>query len=256
MNSPYGYSPGGGQPPGYNPYAAPGAPQYGGGFRPPAGAVAYQAHGGALKWIYLACLLGGYAVMALGGLFASTSRHNEDVGAAIAVLGFFVAFFARLVVGLIWIYSAWSAIPADYRITSTGKRVSPGEAVGFLFIPFFNLYWMFVASGGLCDALDYLLRSAGSTRTAPKGLSLGACICQFVPYVNLLVAPFLWFFFMLSVDSTARDLQAAAASGGAGAPQGFGGGYGGPAGGYGGPPAGGYGAPQAGYGGAGYGPPR
>ncbi len=265
MNAPYGFSPGGGmppgggQPPGYNPYAA---PQAGAGFRPgtPAG-IQYRAHGGGLKWAYLGCLLGGLVVAGIGGAV------GDDVGAVLAVIGVLTAFFGRLVVALIWIYGAWAAIPADYRVTSTGKRVSPGEAIGFLFIPFYNLYWMFVASGGLCDALDYLLRSSGSQRTAPKGLAMGAAICQFIPYVNLLIAPFLWFFYMLGVDSAAQELQnTTSMNGGAGAagaaPQGFGApaGYGAPpAGGYGGPPGGGYGAPPGGgYGGppgGGYGGP-
>jgi len=247
MSAPYGYSP-----PGYgqshNPYAAPqafGSP----GFAPMGGGgpIAYRAHGGALKWVYLASLLGGIALMVLGGIVGSAA--DEDVGAALAVLGGLSALFVRLIVSLIWLYGAWSAVPVDYRVTSSGKRVSPGEAVGFLFIPFFNLYWMFVASGGLCDALDFMLRSSGTNRSAPKGLALAGCIFQLVPYMNILIAPFLWFFYMLQVDGVAKELEAAAARGpAAGGP---GGGYGAAPAGFGGAVPGGYGAPPAGgYGGA------
>ncbi len=256
MNAPYGFS-GGGAPP-YNPYAAPHA-QYGAFGRPPsAGPISYRAHGGGLKWAYLGMLLGGILLMGVG------AAVQDEIGAALIGLGALMMLFGRLVVAVIWVYGAWAAIPADYRVTASGKRVSPGEAVGFLFIPLYNLYWMFVASGGLCDALDYLLRSAGSSRTAPKGVSLAACICQFIPYINILVAPFVWFFFMLGVDSAAQELQTASAGAGGAGPQGFGAGGGYGAGGYG-PPAGGFGAPQGGYGPPpggyggpppGYGPPR
>ncbi len=237
MSSPYGYSP-----PGYgqshNPYAAPqafGPPGYSP--QAPQSPIAYRAHGGGLKWAYLATLLGGIAVGILGGIIAAAGE--EDVGAAIAVLGLLAAFFGRLVFALIWLFVAWDAVPVDYRVTSSGRRVSPGEAVGFMFIPFFNLYWMFVASGGLADALDYMSRSSGSHRQAGKGTSLAACICQFIPYLNFLVAPFVWFAFMFQIDGAAKALeQASAAGAGAGAgPQGFGA----PAGAYGAPPAGGYG---------------
>jgi hypothetical protein len=249
MNAPYGFSPGGGMGQ-HNPYAAPHARFPGFGPPQPTGPIAYRAHSGALKWAYLGSLLGGILVMVLGGVLGGAGE--EEIGFGLVGLGALLALFGRLIIALMWTYSAWAAIPADYRITGSGKRVSPGEAIGFLFVPLYNLYWMFVVSGGLCDALDYLLRSSGSHRTAPKSLSLVACIFQFVPYLNILVAPFLWFFYMLSFDSAAMALQTASASGASGAgPQGFGGG------GYA-PPAGGFGAPVGGYGGAppGYGPPR
>ncbi|HQY62881.1 MAG: DUF4328 domain-containing protein [Myxococcales bacterium] len=255
MNAPYGFSPAGGMSGqhgaqgAHNPYAAPHAARFPG-FGPPqpTGPIAYRAHSGALKWVYLASLVGGIALMVLGGVAGGAGA--EEVGVVLALLGGTLALFGRLVIALMWTYSAWAAIPADYRVTGSGKRVSPGEAVGFLFVPLYNLYWMFVVSGGLCDALDYLLRTSGSHRTAPKSLSLVSCIFQFVPYMNILVAPFLWFFYMLSFDSAAMALQTASASGGGAGPQGFGGG------GYA-PPAGGYGAPMGGYGGPppGYGPP-
>lgn len=250
MSSPYGYSP-----PGYgqshNPYAAPqafGAPGYGPMGGAPMGPVAFKAHGTGLKWAYLASLLGGYGIMLVGGCIIGAGE--DEVGAGILLFGMVLAVFLRLVFALIWLYGAWDAVPHDYRVTASGKRVSPGEAVGFLFIPLFNIYWMFIASGGLCDAYDFMLRSSGVHRAAPKGTALGACISQLIPYINMLVGPFVWFAYMLQVDNTAAALEAAsasAASGAGGAPVGFGGhapaaaGYGPPAGGYGGPPPGGYG---------------
>ncbi len=247
MNAPYSPP---GAPPAYNPYAA---PQVAGGFAfgPPMGLgpVAYRPHGGGLKWVYLASLLGGYALVGVGAAVAAGGE--EDAGIAVLAFGAIMAVFVRLIVALVWIYGAWAAIPPDYRLTSTGRRVSPGEAIGYLFIPFFNLYWMFVVSGGLCDAVNSLLRSSGSYRTAPKGLSLAACICQFVPYGNALIAPFLWFFFMLSLDAASQAAASSGSSADSAAAQGFGGGLSGP------PPAGGYGyasPPGGGYGG-GYGPP-
>lgn len=241
MNAPYGFSPGGS-----NPYAAPHVRFPG--FGPPlaTGPILYRAHSATLKWGYLGSMLAGIALVILGAAL------EESVGMGIVGLGVLFAFFGPLFFTIVWLHSAWAAIPADYRVTANGKRVSPGEAVGFLFVPFYNLYWMFVASGGLCDALDYLLRSAGSPHKAPKTVSLLACIFQLVPYLNSFVAPFMWFFFMFTFDRAARALESAAASGSGASPQGFGGGgYPPPAGGFGAPLAGGYGGPPPGYG-----PPR
>ncbi|MEM7146318.1 MAG: hypothetical protein AAF591_14370 [Verrucomicrobiota bacterium] len=46
------------------------------------------------------------------------------------------------------LYTCWNALPKKYRATS------PGAAVGFLFIPFYNFYWAFIAYGKLADGFD------------------------------------------------------------------------------------------------------
>jgi len=62
--------------------------------------------------------------------------------------------FATILIWIYWIvysliilYRAWRLIPPSQA------RTKPGLAVGFLFIPLFNLYWFFVAFWGL--ATDY-----------------------------------------------------------------------------------------------------
>jgi hypothetical protein len=61
-----------------------------------------------------------------------------------------------LIVGIacysVLLYRAWALIQ-DGRL-----RPTPGRAVGFLFIPFFNTYWFFVAVFGLARALNRCVR--------------------------------------------------------------------------------------------------
>ena len=69
------------------------------------------------------------------------------------------------------------------------KRTTPGKAVGFLFIPFFNLYWMFVAYHGLAKDIDtYLDQNRQSKAPRPSsGLVLATVILMlvsFVPYLG------------------------------------------------------------------------
>jgi predicted Ser/Thr protein kinase len=45
-------------------------------------------------------------------------------------------------------YSCWAALPPPYRSTT------PGRAVGFLFIPGFNAYWIFVSLGKLAEGYN------------------------------------------------------------------------------------------------------
>ncbi len=89
-----------------------------------------------------------------------------------AALG--IAGFAGLAAGvfyLMFLYKCWSLIPQGWA------RTTPGKAVGFLFIPFFNLYWMFVAQVGLSvdvnRVLDVCKKEHLKTTT---GVAIGMCV--------------------------------------------------------------------------------
>ena len=69
------------------------------------------------------------------------------IGIPILIIG--VAFGAML------LYQCWKLIPADIA------RTTPGKAVGYSFIPFFNLYWFFVAFKGLGEDMNETLRQRG-----------------------------------------------------------------------------------------------
>lgn len=85
------------------------------------------------------------------------------------------------------IYKMWGAIQDGYA------RTQPGSAVGLLFVPLFNLYWMFQVFPGF--AKDY------NAYVARHGLSLPPlstsiftvyvilCIMSVFPYLGLLVVP-------------------------------------------------------------------
>jgi hypothetical protein len=67
-----------------------------------------------------------------------------------AIIGFF--FFLSFY-PLVLLAKMWAAIQDD--MTS----VSPAKAIGFLFIPFFNLFWIFRVWAGYADEYDnYVLR--------------------------------------------------------------------------------------------------
>lgn len=74
----------------------------------------------------------------------------------------------------IWLYQSWKSIPQQER------EVSPGKSVGMLFIPFFNLYWIFVALPGLSGNLSRSLGRRGIPTGAGKGLGITACILTLV----------------------------------------------------------------------------
>jgi hypothetical protein len=169
-----------------------------------------------IKWAYLGCLvfsvfgiIGGITMMAL-----SDQADTRDARDMIAMLGGMLVFGSllfmnvKLVLSLVWLHGVWSWMPFEHRYTGRGKPVTPVNAVVMLLIPYYNLYWMFVVNVGLCDALERMRLQYRTVNAAPRGTAIGACVCQLLPLANLFVAPFVWFFYMLSVDKLRAELIA------------------------------------------------
>lgn len=76
--------------------------------------------------------------------------------------------------GIVWLvlwYKAWSSIQDGYA------RTTPGKAIGLLFIPFFNIYWVFQAIWGFAkDFNKYTERHSIVARRLPEGLFLAYVI--------------------------------------------------------------------------------
>lgn len=185
----------------YNPYAPPSAT-----YSPPVPArgdrlAAWAQPGGtSLKWFFLGNALITFA------LRAGASLASADVGSTLLALSLLPA-VVGLVLVLVWIYTTWSEIPA-----ADCGDMTAGAAVGKLFIPFYNLYWMFSVSGTLCEVLNRALARVDQPSRVNKGLTVFACIVGFMENVSRIpelasagayvsfVAQALWFAHMHQAD--------------------------------------------------------
>lgn len=82
--------------------------------------------------------------------------------------------FISGILGYMILYRAWKCL------SLAGATVTPGAAVGFMFIPFFSLYWIFRAFAGFAKEWNLITSAYEDTRLAPKmseGLFLTFCIC-------------------------------------------------------------------------------
>jgi hypothetical protein len=106
----------------------------------------------------------------------------------------------------IWLYKTWSWIPPEQRHTGMWKKyISPGQAVGFMFIPYFNMYWMFVMYLGIADVFERM-RVAYPTQTkSVKDLALWMLIGSMLFFP---AGPFLHFMFLKRVDLLAAEMDA------------------------------------------------
>ncbi|GAB5497106.1 MAG: hypothetical protein Phyf2KO_21860 [Phycisphaerales bacterium] len=97
-----------------------------------------------------------------------------------------------------WLFSALSVVMGcvlHYKLWATIQdgdvRTTPGKAVGFLFIPFFNFYWVFQSVWGWAvDFNSYTSQRNIHVKRAPAGLVLAVCIIAVIPCANILAWPF------------------------------------------------------------------
>lgn len=102
--------------------------------------------------------------------------------------GFFLAipWIAAIVIYFVILHKCWQVVQDGYA------RTTPGQAIGFMFIPIFNFYWQFVALHGLAKDMNaYKVRHGIYADQAPEGLALATCITACIPYVDFIVTPIL-----------------------------------------------------------------
>ncbi len=127
--------------------------------------------------------------------------------ACAAVLGV-IALISGAACYFVLLYRAWALIRDD----RSGPR--PGRAVGLLFVPFFNLYWVFVGIWGLARRLNrFAHRYDLETPTASQPLGFAISVYSVLTYLPIPFAGLvplglnliLWPFFMRSVYRTAAS---------------------------------------------------
>ncbi|MDP0490150.1 MAG: DUF4339 domain-containing protein [Verrucomicrobiota bacterium JB023] len=67
-----------------------------------------------------------------------------------------------------WIYSLMLLHRAWRIVQPAGASTTPGKAVGFLFIPLFNLFWYFIAYAGLAENWNRAMDTFEETANAPR----------------------------------------------------------------------------------------
>jgi hypothetical protein len=109
-----------------------------------------------------ACVITGILAVA-GMMLALGQAGNSTVLAAFAAGDVFL--LAAVAIELLLFYRMWDAIPAAQA------SISPGKAVGFLFIPGFNIYWaLLMLTAFTEDCSARLRRSTAQVKELPAML--------------------------------------------------------------------------------------
>lgn len=95
-------------------------------------------------------------------IIVASATYAGDARFSLTVIGIGIVFFLYAQISLL--INTWKAWKCIQPIARYGRRVpSAGQAVGLLFVPVFNLYWMYVCFVGLADNASWLARAARQT---------------------------------------------------------------------------------------------
>jgi len=134
--------------------------------------------------VYLVSLYSGTVLFILG-----LSRLYSGLGGSGTILtglGSILLIVAG-VTAFVRIFQIWRfVINVSPSLGLTPSMKTPGRAVGFLFIPFFNLYWVFIAIGKLPRDLNALALSLDMRPRIPSGLGIAIAIFTIVSMIPIL----------------------------------------------------------------------
>lgn len=159
----------------------------------------------AIVWIVMSAMSWILGLVFLGLVIEAGSYwNNSETEAIVAVLimGLVLGVPAAIVF-LIWLYQAWDAVAPQHR------TITPGQAVGFCFIPFFNFYWIFRALPGLSASIRRARAGAEGRPAGGAGYGMGiaACIVVVIPYVSMLAWPLVAVWVILANKAKNRMLE-------------------------------------------------
>jgi hypothetical protein len=154
-----------------SPYAPPGSSLMG---AAPGGSYPFfsikAASFGMWMWTFLGSFI-GIAIgvtMLIGALTTKAAPGQADTTSAKLILcviflatGVICSFLAQLFF-LMNLYRGWSCLRAG------APRTTPGSAVGLLFVPLYNFYWIFVAVAGLPKDWNRIVSQYEDLRNAPR----------------------------------------------------------------------------------------
>lgn len=108
-----------------------------------------------------------------------------------------------LVCGLVWFYQAWRLMARE------DEEFSAGLKTALLFVPGFNLYWMFVVIPGLSAAIQNELKEIAPNRSHNTGWVPGlvGCILIVIPYLQPIALCMLIGWMVLANNSLRRLIR-------------------------------------------------
>lgn len=134
--------------------------------------------------VYLTASIVGFVLSGISIFYLF--EDEPGTAAAIGALAFLPLVGASAAV-MHLVHRMWTAIQGGRA------RTTPGKAVGYLFVPFYNFYWVFQAFPGWAQDYNLTVREHGlAVPRMPEGLATTYCVLLIIgaiPYVGWALIP-------------------------------------------------------------------
>ncbi len=139
---------------------------------------------------YLIPYLIGIVVMSVGFVILLDS-YSSEAGMLVILFGVVLVLGGSIYL-LVIIYRIWAFVINESNLLGLTPAIrSPGQAVGFMFIPFFNFYWVFQVYGKMANNINAIARQRGATQLMPEGLGITIpilIILTIIPYIGSIIS--------------------------------------------------------------------
>ncbi|MCM3872851.1 MAG: hypothetical protein ND895_19395 [Pyrinomonadaceae bacterium] len=126
----------------------------------------------------------------------------------LGVLSFVQFLFVQVIYTFVVLWKMWGSIQDGHA------RTTPGKAIGFLFIPFFSVYWIFQVWGGFPrDYNNYVDRRGLAVPHLSSGVFTAYPVLMLltaIPFLGILIALINMFLFVAIISKTCDAVNALA----------------------------------------------
>jgi hypothetical protein len=139
--------------------------------------------------LYVGILYIGLVAEIGGFLSQSDAESNTSVGMFIFAA---IVIIIASIYGWVLLYRMWRfTIQSSHRHGLIPSIDTPGKAIGYGFIPFYNFYWIFKTIGALPKELNAIARAKGRPISMSVGLGIAVAVLtviSVIPYLGYVTA--------------------------------------------------------------------
>ncbi len=159
------------------------------------------------KPFYLGSILGSSTVSIIFFVIAIVLVMDNDEEEAVVfwLIGFLIAAYGIVIFAML-VHTMWNTIQDG------APRTTPGKGVGYLFIPFYNFYWIFQSFLGWSEDFNRYINERNISATEmPEGFVRALCIfavIQAIPYIGMLFSLFYMMLLSIFIDRVCDAVNA------------------------------------------------
>jgi hypothetical protein len=140
--------------------------------------------------------------------------ETAEAGVSMVSIGIIILIAAQIYV-LVLLYQIWKyVIGESFRYGLRPSIDSPGKAIGYIFIPFYNIYWMFIVYGKFARDCNAVAQAKGKTGILTDGVGQAIPILilinfflSWIPIIGVIITLIIFILEIVFFSSSIRQCK-------------------------------------------------